>query len=573
MDESAALTGETSWSRFRVHRALLTSDGVIALSALAVLATGLGLRLAIAWQDLQTLTVKALPDDAFYYFLTADRISNGQGISFDGISPSNGYHPLWLFLLVPLYLLPGRSLPLHLGLTLASVLDVIAGGLIGLAAWRLTGNKVVGLFSLTFYILLPRNILASVDGVENALAAMLLSALLLVVVTAWKEPPERWLRWSIATGVLAGLLVLARLESALVAAAALVALAALRPRPLRWPAPAIVACVAAVVIAPWFIWSSIAVGTPVPVSAEATTWLLREHFDAGNPDAGFSDLVRHGYSETRDVMGRAEDLYLYTRPIALAMLAGVAVVAAHFLLFARGTARRDVIGQVLIAGLPFAAFLAMLLVNSAFRWSVRSWYFAWGIPSLALILGVAFGYLCTLVASVASRARSELAPTAAQFAIYGALVVVMAALFSGHARDSWRIGYFPFQGDNFRAAQYLEAETEPDARVAAFNAGVVGYFSERTVINLDGVVNVDAYHALQDHRLLAYLRSAGVQYVADRDGAWRYLPAYIRPDDWSESLWGEDPNEAMTSIHQLPAPGAFPQMNVWRLLPEDATGP
>ena len=571
----AAVPTETSAARRGVSGtfALLTADRIIILSALAVAVAGLGLRLAIAWQDLRTLTVKVLPDDAFYYFLTADRISNGQNISFDGITATNGFHPLWLFLLVPLYLLPGRTLPLHLGLTLSSVLDVVAGGLIGLAAWKLTQNKVAGLFAMTFYVLLPRNIFASVDGVENALAAMLLSALLLVLVSAWREPPERWLRWSIATGVLAGLLVLARLESAVVVAAGLLALALLRRGSLRWPAPLVVIGVTVLVVAPWFIWSSVAVGTPVPVSGESSTWLRREHFQATNPDASIGDLVERGLNYTSDVMDRAEVLYLYTRPISVATLAGLAALGVHFLVFARGNSRKDVARQILIVGLPFAAFLGMLFVNSAYRWSVRAWYFAWGIPALTLLLSVAFSHLCTIAATVASKVRPQVPAVAAHFATYAGLAVLVAVLMYPHARDTWRWGYLPFQADNYRAAQFLKQNTPQDARVASFNAGIVGYFSERTVINLDGVVNVDAFHALQDHRLLAYLRSAGVEYVADREGAWTTLRLYVRPDDWSESLWGEDPNAAMRSILSLPARGFLPSMHVWRLRADGATEP
>jgi len=138
-----------------VLASVFTGDRPIAILALGIVSIGLALRLSIAWQELETLTLKVLPDDAFYYFLTADRISNGQNISFDGVTLSNGYHPLWLFFLVPLYLLPGHSLPLHLALTASSLFDVAAGGLAALAVWKLTGNKVAALFALTFYLFIP----------------------------------------------------------------------------------------------------------------------------------------------------------------------------------------------------------------------------------------------------------------------------------------------------------------------------------------------------------------------------------------------------------------------------------
>src|SRR5207249_52514 len=52
-------------------------------------------------------------DDAFYYFQIARHLAQGRGFTFDGIHPTNGFHPLWLFLLVPIYrIVPGDVPPL-----------------------------------------------------------------------------------------------------------------------------------------------------------------------------------------------------------------------------------------------------------------------------------------------------------------------------------------------------------------------------------------------------------------------------------------------------------------------------
>src|SRR5262245_22409778 len=42
-------------------------------------------------------------DDAYYYLGVAHHMAQGMGSTFDGINASNGYHPLWCWLLVPLY--------------------------------------------------------------------------------------------------------------------------------------------------------------------------------------------------------------------------------------------------------------------------------------------------------------------------------------------------------------------------------------------------------------------------------------------------------------------------------------
>src|SRR5687768_7036872 len=49
-----------------------------------------------------TLTV----DDSFYYLRIAENVANGLGPTFDGVEPTNGFHPLWMGLLSALALLP-----------------------------------------------------------------------------------------------------------------------------------------------------------------------------------------------------------------------------------------------------------------------------------------------------------------------------------------------------------------------------------------------------------------------------------------------------------------------------------
>jgi hypothetical protein len=44
-------------------------------------------------------------DDAYYYFKVAQNISEGYGSTFDGINLTNGYHPLWMLICIPIFAL------------------------------------------------------------------------------------------------------------------------------------------------------------------------------------------------------------------------------------------------------------------------------------------------------------------------------------------------------------------------------------------------------------------------------------------------------------------------------------
>lgn len=90
-----------------------------------VLAAGLPVRLILAATNLPTLIMLNVPDDAFYYFKIAQNIAAGRGSTFDGLHPTNGYHPLWMGLLIPLL----RALPdrLEILVNLALALQAFLG--------------------------------------------------------------------------------------------------------------------------------------------------------------------------------------------------------------------------------------------------------------------------------------------------------------------------------------------------------------------------------------------------------------------------------------------------------------
>ncbi|MCQ3936521.1 MAG: hypothetical protein DPW18_05670 [Chloroflexi bacterium] len=60
-------------------------------------------------------------DDAYYYFKVAQNISEGRGSTFDGINPTNGYHPLWMLICIPIFALARFDLILPLRVLLVVI--------------------------------------------------------------------------------------------------------------------------------------------------------------------------------------------------------------------------------------------------------------------------------------------------------------------------------------------------------------------------------------------------------------------------------------------------------------------
>lgn len=86
----------------------------------------------VSFSKPDTLLNWYLTDDAFYYFKTAQNITEGAGITFDGIAPTNGFHPLWMLVCVPVFALARFDLflPLRVLIVFQGVLNAISGYLL-----------------------------------------------------------------------------------------------------------------------------------------------------------------------------------------------------------------------------------------------------------------------------------------------------------------------------------------------------------------------------------------------------------------------------------------------------------
>ena len=62
---------------------------------------------------------------------------------------------------------------------------------------------------------------------------------------------------------------------------------------------------------------------------------------------------------------------------------------------------------------------------------------------------------------------------------------------------------------------WLAARTLPSAQVGSFNAGLISFFSGRTTVNLDGVMNDNALEALRSGTLCDYIDAQRLDYLAD----------------------------------------------------------
>lgn len=146
-------------------------------------------------------------DDAYYYLLIARNWLSKGASTFDGVHLTNGYHPLWMGILVLQYKLFSQSLLLTRCLEYLFGLTAITAALL---VFRLQGMVSNLLFTFGFFVLLTR---IALNGMETSVFACCFSLL----AYSLTRPSERPIRQGALDGILAVLAIAARLDAAVFA--------------------------------------------------------------------------------------------------------------------------------------------------------------------------------------------------------------------------------------------------------------------------------------------------------------------------------------------------------------------
>jgi hypothetical protein len=483
-----------------------------------LVAAAAALRLAVAWGDLHVLVRDATPDDAYYYFQIARNLSAGHGPSLDGETPTNGFHPLWLLLLLPVTAaVPEPLLALRAGLTLGALLGAANVALLFALARAAGAGRSAALVAAAAYAIHPTVVLESVNGLETSLAVATQGLAAWLFVRLASEPGPARPAACAGLGLAGGLAMLARTD-AVVFFAALLAGLALRGRSRRGAGPGaglasalvpplVAGLVASLAVAPWLLWNLREFGTVMQVSAAAIPELLQREYLLRH-GTGPGVLLRRAADVTLRDFGRAAFFYAAPGSGALRVFAIAApALLALQLCWPGGPARRLRAACARLAA-PACGIVGTLLVHTAVRWWTREWYYAplgfLGALVLALVLDHARATLGLLAPG--RRALPAAATAAAALALLAAL--------GPHQRERWGLRS-AHRLNQLEAATWLAQHTEPDARIGSFNAGILSWFGRRTVVNLDGAVNADALRAREAGRLMEYVLEKRLGYLAD----------------------------------------------------------
>ncbi len=444
--------------------------------------------------DLINLLRDVNGDDSFYYFQIARNMAEGKFSTFDGgITRTNGYHPIWLFLITPFYWVfdPERAL----FAIKAFEIMLAAGGV----AFIVLAARLARLPWILLFALLPMLYRQHVffGGMESAAGLFMLGMFFLSICLFAREP-ARW-TWPLAAAAFA--LPWVRLEFAAVSVAATAALWLIeRSYRKRMPGASSVLRAGAPLlgassgILAYFAYNRLVFGGALPVSGVARQVFSQSLWAR---EGGYN--LAQNFQDTLRI-----DVFDFELLIALE-------ICAYFLLAwrlaRRARGQNDRLLPIFLAGAfgLAAGHLAKFVQTALTVDPVFGSYSHYFVPAY-LMTALAVPIRCYVAIHVVRRFVEAALGRAARIPRLGivsaaAVVLFMQTDFAYPFRyvervseSSWR----DWEISSYGGTQVMNRMLPEDSVVGSWDAGVIGYFSRFPVVNLDGVVNSYEYMRLNE---------------------------------------------------------------------------
>ncbi|MCB1257321.1 MAG: glycosyltransferase family 39 protein [Microthrixaceae bacterium] len=474
-----------------------------------VVSISTALRLSVAVLPEHILT-KLVIDDAAYYARISQHVVEGHGSTFDGISATNGYHPLWMLISASSQTISGGGFAQFRMLAVIQALTMLAAMGVFVHVFRPRLGDIPVAIGLALWTLTPMSLVGSMSGVEGALAALTVMGVIWAGINYLDAPSSRH---AIVAGLTIGVTFLARTDSlfAVVGVGLWIVIEQRRTcsnKAILARHSAMAMAASLVVASPWLIWNLMSFGTIEQSSTGARPMVVWNHLERTGGTG--TDTVSHLLTVTI-----ASAKFLGTRWSGL--LGWPPVLAIGGILLSIWVIRNRTSDQRAnsFTRLGLALLLAgsaLAVVHAGIRMVPREYYFEW----VRMGLGVfAAGITARSLRQDSEPANNRSTSTHRFGHVLLCGAIGLSIFQSIQTVQTMAAPPFEWQPSMVEAGRWLEANTEPSDRVLSFNAGFISYFSQRTVLNLDGVVNNQALDALKERRLASYMCESEAKWYVD----------------------------------------------------------
>jgi hypothetical protein len=402
-----------------------------------------------------------LSDDCLFYLVIADHISKGQGSTFNGLFPTNGYHPLWEYLASALALLP-HSKPslLVYGVVVQFVMSVATLWLLVRAVRPYFGAQAAAAFlAVMLFFFVP---FGNLYWTEAPLSMLFVA---LVLTTLLSDAPVQYGM----LGIVLGLLFLSRLDNLFLVACVLVGLW-LRDRNWR----VLLACaICAAIGGVYLAFNLHEFGHLMPISGAIKSAVYRHQFLSGQ-------LGTNG---------------------VLSFIGAVGLALLNIVRRSKGSRYRNAM-LVLSFGVIFQGLYVLVLTFGDTTWV---WYYVQGYLCIALLFA-------EIVDAVPQLGPIPVGSTAVAVVLAFSIALVAAKYLVGwawhdrHLRgDLWRNSWIA------DVQRVIAADNYP--LIVFDQPGLFAYSFSHPVFALDGLTsNYQLEAEIAAHTMYAELASLGNSY-------------------------------------------------------------
>ncbi|MBN1230664.1 MAG: hypothetical protein JXA19_02235 [Anaerolineales bacterium] len=487
-------------------------------------------------------------DDAFYYFQAAKNIAAGDGSTFDGITLTNGYHPLWMLILIPVFWFARFShlLPLRILMVLLGLLNVGSGIFLYNMGNRFFNGKIAALVSLLWALTPAIHTITTKGGVESGLSVFFIFLFWdkLTALNRSNKQEDGNLRQVVMVGLIAVLVILSRLDNVFLVffGGTWFWLSWWQPTHLADPTPkrkwlwrlqtglAFFLPVFIIMLV-YMGYNHLVFGTSSPVSGQIKRWWgTLDNTLYGFPIRRIQTFFGQFFTSDEDLgpwSALTAPLYLYAEQIAttlghegslqwrrLILMTGGgigAILSTITLFFDRKQAFKKLWNLGLIP-LFLACFVQICYYKLGHSLAQQPWYWMMERIFLILIGGVLLDSLYSLALQVFREKNnfSKLVPSLAVAASVLVCVNFLAYMQLSSRSNPDVSGHYYFD-----RPRWLDETVESGSVIAITGAGNLGYFStDQVIVNLDGLMNSnDYFQHLQAGTGADYLSQIGVDFI------------------------------------------------------------
>jgi len=451
----------------------------------------------LALQPLSSLITGVVIDDALYYPKIAMSVVDGSGFSYDGQTETNGVHPLWQILWLPLASIADgdSSVLLRLGFLTSAVLMSAGFFVMFRVMKRIHVGSIVSAFILVALFFARADLFMSL--MESSLTFLMIGLALLVSLRT-PGPSTGLRRQRILLGITLGVMFLSRLDTVFIVAGLSLGTAYAWGAKSRreWLSHQITAGIAySVVVTPYLLWNLIKFGNLVPVS-------------------GFKKM-QTSHSSLDSVFGR--DALLALPDATLGKLPGpdtgwwilvaVAITLICIALFRtrrqwKDSARHPSPSAAVIVGFTVAVLARYLYMGITLPGEVVPWYLVPDYVMGSLLVAIGLTLMTRAIRINVPAHNYVLSVVLSLLLVVGSLNLVRDARLT--------------RNDNmilYNAGQWAKDHLPPDATAAMYDSGYFSYFSGLDTVAMNGLAtDFETMNQIVDGDDAGVLRRLGVEY-------------------------------------------------------------